>query len=108
MISGTPSKPLPTPGFVGLTQLGSWLPSPLVKGEPISMPLPGIVLQFTFSVKPASAQELELILTKLTAEPGKVRYFAAMLPEGAAASNSGVSYQLFAKEGCDLGSRTVS
>src|SRR5207244_11465189 len=40
--------------------------------------------------------------------PGKLKYFAAMLPEGAKAANAGVSYQPFEMLVCALGLRTVS
>src|SRR5712664_2191151 len=46
-MSATPSRPPPTPGVVGLTQPRSCVPKAVFKGEPISRPWPGIVLQFT-------------------------------------------------------------
>src|ERR1700686_633862 len=91
-MSATPSKPPPTPGVVGLTHPRSCVPNGVVKGEPISKPWPGIVAQFTPSLSPASVQVEGLIAVLLTPAPGNVRYFAAMLPEGAEASNAGVSY----------------
>src|SRR4030088_3584053 len=91
-MSAMPSKPPPIPGLLVLTQPRSCVPSPVFKGEPTARPRPGIVLQFTFSVRPASAQ-VELLMPLLTtAEPGKVRYFEAMLPAGAKASKAEVSY----------------
>src|SRR5579859_1076355 len=92
-MSATPSRPLPRPGLLGLTQLRSCLPKPVVKGEPISRPWPGIVLQLTPSDRPALAHVEGLIPVLTTLEPGKVRYFEAMLPEGAKASKAAVSYQ---------------
>src|SRR5260370_41817543 len=82
----------PVPGVVGLDQPMSWVPKPVVKGVPIFSPWPGIVLQFTPSAKRALAQEEGLIPVLTTPEPGKVRYFAAMLPEGANAARAGVAY----------------
>src|SRR5260370_13086154 len=89
------AHPLPSPavpGLVGLLQPMSCVLKPVVKGVPIFSPWPGIVRQFVPSVRPASAQ-VELLMPVLTTpEPGKVRYFAAMLPEGAKAPKAGVSY----------------
>src|SRR5580700_2564603 len=82
-MSAMPSNPLPTPGFWALVQPGSCFPSPLVKGEPMSRPWPGMVLQFTPSFRPASPQVEGLMLVLETAAPGNVRYFDAMLPDGA-------------------------
>src|SRR5260370_38188532 len=97
----------PVPGVVGLDQPMSWVPKPVVKGVPIFSPWPGIVLQFTPSVRPASAQ-VELLMPVLTTpEPGKVRYFAAMLTEGAKASKAGESYHPL-QVLLELGLRTVS
>src|ERR1700736_592515 len=107
-MSAVPSKPLPNPGLVGLTQLGSCVPKGVVKGEPRSSPWPGIVLQVTFSVRPASAQ-VELLMPLLTTPaPGKERYFEAMLPEGAEESKAAVSYHPLATLAWDWGLRTVS
>src|SRR2546429_1782520 len=98
----------PVPGVVGLVHPMSCVPKPVVKGVPIFNPWPGIVRQFTPSVRPASAQ-VELLMPLLTTpEPGKLRYFAAMLPEGAKAAKAGVSYQPFEMLVCALGLRTVS
>src|SRR6266851_6887395 len=91
-MSATPSRPPPTPGVVGLTQPRSCVPKAVFKGEPISRPWPGIVLQFTPSVRPAVAQVEGLIPWLTTPEPGKERYFAAMLPAGAEAAKDEVSY----------------
>src|SRR5579859_6053540 len=106
-MSATPSRPLPTPGLLGLTQLRSCLPKPVVKGEPISRPWPGIVLQLTPSDRPALAQVEGLIPVLTTPEPGKERYVAAMLPEGAEAANDEVSYQPLPTL-LELGARAVS
>src|SRR5271166_6515814 len=91
----------PQPGSVLLVQPRSCVPNPVVRGVPILSPWPGICTQFAVgcwgvtwaaSMRPASAQ-VELLMPLLTTpEPGKVRYFDAMLPEGAKASNAGVSY----------------
>src|SRR6266480_3499825 len=79
----------PVPGFVEVVQPVSCVPKPAVKGVPRFSPWPGMVRQFT-------------------PEPGKLKYFAAMLPEGAKAANAGVSYQPFEMLVCALGLRTVS
>src|ERR1039457_3439429 len=107
-MSATPSKPLPNPGFVGLTQLGSCVPKAVFKGEPISRPWPGIAMQFTPRVRPASAQVEELMPLLTTPEPGKVRYVAAMLPAGAEESKAEVSYHPLAMWAWAWGLRTVS
>src|SRR5580704_12387591 len=106
-MSAMPSRPPPTPGEVGLDHPRSCVPNGVFRGEPISNPWPGIVAQFTPSLSPASAQVEGLIAVLLTPAPGKVRYFAAMLPEGAEASKAGVSYHPLALP-LELGSRTVS
>src|SRR5438477_349011 len=49
-MSATPSRPPPIPGFVALIQLRSCVPRPDFKGEPISKPWPGMVLQFQNAV----------------------------------------------------------
>ena len=67
-----------------------------------------MVRQFTPSVKPALAQVTLFVPMLTTPEPGKLKYFAAMLPEGAKAANAGVSYQPFEMLVCALGLRTVS
>src|SRR5579864_2805176 len=72
-MSAVPSRPPPTPGFEVLVQVRSWVPSPVFNGEPMSKPWPGIVLQFTFSVSPASAHVEGLIFVLLTPAPGKLR-----------------------------------
>src|SRR6266576_7231591 len=97
----------PVPGLVGLVQPMSCVPKPVVKGVPIFNPWPGIVRQFAPSVRPASAQVALLMRVLTTPEPGKVRYFAAMLPEGAKASKAGVSYHTL-RVLLELGLRTVS
>src|ERR1700756_1175033 len=104
----TPSKPPPTPGFVGLVQPGSCVPKAVFKGEPMSKPWPGIVRQLTPSVRPAFAQVALLMPWLTTAAPGNERYFAAMLPAGAAASNAEVSYHPLDMLVCAWGLRTVS
>src|SRR6266849_202244 len=91
-MSATPSRPPPTPGLLGLTQPRSCVPKAVFKGEPISRPWPGIVRQFTPSVRPALVHAEALIPLLTTPAPGKVRYFAAMLPAGAEESKAGVSY----------------
>src|ERR1700722_7725068 len=59
----------------------------------MSRRLPGIVLQFTPSIRPTTAQvSPAVMIVPLGALPGKLRNFAAMLPAGAAARNAGVSY----------------
>src|SRR5258708_40273823 len=58
-------------------------------------PWPGIVLQFTPSVKPAAAQVAAVVSVPTTALPGKERYFDAILPTGAKAAKAGVSNQAF-------------
>src|SRR6266436_3651472 len=110
--SGLPAVPHPVPappqpGFEGLAQPLSCVPKPVVKGVPIFSPWPGIVRQFTPSVRPASAQVELLIPALTTPEPGKLRYFAAMLPEGAKAAKAGVSYHPLPVL-LELGLRTVS
>src|SRR6266849_7314732 len=97
----------PVPGLVGLVQPISCVPKPVVKGVPIFSPWPVMVLQFTPSARPASAQVEGLIPVLTTPEPGKVRYFAAMLPEGANAAKAGVSYHPLPVL-LELGLRTVS
>src|ERR1700676_1751460 len=106
-MSATPSRPPPTPGLVGLIQPGSWVPKGVLRGEPISRPWPGMVRQFTPSVRPALAQVEGLIPVLTTPEPGKVRYFAGRLPEGAEAGKAEVSYHPLAVLE-ELGSRAVS
>src|SRR5512147_2618260 len=49
-----------------------------------------------------------LTLVLLGTEPAKPRYFAAMLPAGAAEAKVEVSYQALAWFVCDAGLRTVS
>src|ERR1019366_4591189 len=103
-----PPRPSPpVPGLLGLTQPKSCVPKPDVKGEPISKPWPAIVAQFTPSVRPASWQVEELMPLLTTPEPGKLRYFAAMLPAGAEVSKAEVSYHPLAMV-LELGLRTVS
>src|ERR1700721_2546847 len=69
-ISGTGESPLPTPGVLGLTQLRSCVPSPVVRGEPMFRPWPEIVRQFTPSVSPAFWQVAEPITLPATFAPG--------------------------------------
>src|SRR5581483_10455870 len=90
--SGEPSSPPPTPGLLGSTKPGSCVPRGKPRGDPMSSPCPAIVLQFTPSARPMLAQSAGAIELKLTACPGKVKNFSAMLPAGANASNCGVSY----------------
>src|SRR5437899_6154735 len=85
----------PVPGFVEVVQPVSCVPKPAVKGVPRFSPWPGMVRQFTPSVKPALAQVTLFVPMLTTPEPGKLKHFAAMLPEGAKAANAGVSYQPF-------------
>src|SRR5215469_3289139 len=85
-------NPPPTPGVVGL-QVGSCVPSGVVNGDPMFSPCPGTVMQLAPSVRPAVAQVEEIMLFELTPAPGNVRNDEAMLPDGASASNAGVSYQ---------------
>src|SRR5258708_28682861 len=91
-MSAAPSRPPPTPGLLGLAQPRSCVPKAVFKGEPTSRPWPGIVLQLTPSCRPAVAHVEELIPWLTTPEPGKVRYFAAILPAGAEAAKAEVSY----------------
>src|SRR5229473_4655211 len=118
---GLPAVPQPVPappqpGFEGLVQPMSCVPKPVVKGVPIFSPWPGISTQFAVgfrtltwaaSVRPASAQVEGLIPVLTTPEPGKVRYFAAMLAGGANAAKAGVSYHPLPVL-LELGLRTVS
>ena len=107
-MSATLLKPPPTPGLLTLLHVVSCEPRGEVNGEPTFKPWPGIVLQLTPSVRPALAQVTLFVPMLTTPEPGKVRYFAAMLPEGAKAANAGVSYQPFEMLAWALGLRTVS
>src|SRR5689334_21697540 len=107
-MSATPSRPPPTPGLLVLVQPRSWVPNPEASGEPISKPWPGMVAQFTPSVRPASVQVEELMPLLTTPEPGKVRYVAEILPEGPNASKAEVSYQPLETLVWALGLRTVS
>src|SRR4051812_30874494 len=91
-ISGTASSPPPTPGEVGLVHDKSWVPSGPVNGEPISRPWPGMVVQFTPSVRPTSPHVCSMILLAFTPAPGKLRNCEAMLPAGANPPNADVSY----------------
>src|ERR1700728_3892296 len=68
-ISGTLESPPPTPGELGLIQVRSCFVSPVGSGEPIFRPCPGIVLQFTPSASPASAQVAEPTRVPATFEP---------------------------------------
>src|SRR5258708_32627855 len=95
------------PGLLVLAQLRSCVPKPEVNGEPTSRPLPGIVTQFTPSFRPASAQLALLMPLLTTPEPGKLRYVAAMLPEGAEASKAEESYHPLAMLALPWGLRTV-
>src|ERR1700730_13704964 len=106
-MSATLLRPPPTPGLLALVQEVSCLPKPVVKGEPTFKPWPGIVLQFTPSVRPAVAQVAAVLRVPTTPFPGKERYFAAMLPAGAKASKAAVSYQPLPWM-LEKGSRTVS
>src|SRR5258706_5931954 len=106
-MSATPSNPLPSPGLLGLNQLGSCIPKPVVKGDPMSRPWPAMVAQFTLSVRPMFAQVEELMPLLITPDPGKLRYVAAMLPEGAAAAKAKVSNHPLPLS-VVLGLRTVS
>ena len=58
-------------------------------------PWPAMVRQFTPSTRPMVAQVSLLVMMPvvLTAPPGKLRNFEAMLPAGANAAKAGVSYQ---------------
>src|SRR6202022_2557092 len=106
-MSATLLRPLPTPGLLVLARVLSCVPNPGVKGEPMFRPWPGIVLQFTPSVRPAVAQVAAVLRVPTTPLPGKERYFAAMLPAGAKAAKAGVSYQPLPGRAL-RGSRTVS
>src|SRR5579871_6720009 len=86
-------NPPPTPGEVGLVHVRSCVPSPLVSGEPIFKPCPGIVMQFVPSVRPISAQVWLMIPEALTPAPGKLRNCEAIEPDGDSPSNAEVSYQ---------------
>src|SRR5229473_4088864 len=97
----------PVPGVVGLVQPISCVPKPVVKGVPIFSPWPGMVRQFTPSTRPALAHVEGLIPVLTTPEPGKERYFAAMLPAGAEAAKDEVSYHPLPTL-LELGSRAVS
>src|SRR5919109_1177782 len=98
----------PVPGFWGLVHPVSCVPRPVVNGVPRFSPWPGIMWQLTPSTRPASAQ-VELLMPELTTpEPGKVRYFDAMLPDDAKASKAGVSYHPLEILVCALGLRIVS
>src|ERR1700680_467323 len=107
-MSALPSKPPPIPGLEVLPQLRSCVPKAVFKGEPRSRPWPGIVTQFTPSVRPAFLQVEGLMPLLLTPLPGNVRYFDAMLPEGAEESKAAVSYHPLAMLAWDWGLRTVS
>src|SRR5689334_5575617 len=91
-MSATPSNPLPRPGVDELCQVGSCVPRAVVKGEPISNPCPGIVLQFVPSISPILVQVEALIPVACTPAPGKFKYVDAILPFRANLSNAGVSY----------------
>src|SRR6267154_1094057 len=106
-MSATLLRPLPTPGLAALCQDVSCVPSGVVSGEPMFRPWPGIVLQFTPSLRPAVAQVAAVLRVPTTPFPGKERYLEAMLPAGAKAAKAGVSYQPLP---CRLakGSRIVS
>src|SRR5215470_7564709 len=107
-MSATPSRPLPTPGLAVLCQVRSCVPKGVFKGDPMSRPWPGMVRQFTPSCRPASAQVEGLIPLFTMAEPGKLRYVAAMLLEGAEESKDEVSPHSLEMVVTDLGVRTVS
>src|SRR5271166_4403019 len=105
--SGPPLPSPPVPGALVLAQPRSCAPNPAVKGVPRFKPWPGIAVQFTPSVRPASEHWEGLMPLLMGVEPGKLRYFAAILPAGAKASKAAVSYHPF-EGGTDLGVRTVS
>src|SRR5579871_1543398 len=91
-MSATPFafKPPPTPGFDELTQFLSCVPRPVVSSEPMLSPFPAMAMQLS-AVKPALTQLTSLILGLLGIEPAKLKYFDAILPEGASFSKSDVS-----------------
>src|SRR5215472_675066 len=91
--SGPPLPLPPVPGLLGLVQPVSCVPRADVKGVPRFTPWPGMVLQFTPSVSPAVAQVALGLRVPTTLLPGKERYFAAMLPDGAKAAKAAVSNQ---------------
>ena len=78
------SDPPPTPGFEGPVQWGSCVPRGVVNGDPDVQALPGMVMQFTPSVRPAFWHVWLMMLLALTAAPGVVRNLDAMLPEAPA------------------------
>src|SRR5580698_10128892 len=82
-ISGTFESPLLSPGLVGLIQVRSCVPSPVVSGDPMFKPWPGMVTQLTPSLSPACVQVAEPITVPATCDPGKLRYVEAMLFLGA-------------------------
>src|SRR6266446_8149354 len=106
-MSATLLRPLPMPGLASLCQVVSCVPRGVVSGEPIFRPCPGIVLQFTPSVRPAVAQVAAALRVPTTPLPGNERYFEAMLPAGAKAARAAVSYQPLPGR-LETGSRTVS
>src|SRR6516165_3124117 len=85
-MSATPFafRPPPVPGFEAPTQLRSCLPRPVVSGDPIFSPLPGISMQLAV-LKPALTQLTSLMLGLLGIDPANPRYLAAILPDGARA-----------------------
>src|SRR5580704_14946562 len=91
-MSATFDNPLPMPGLLGPVHVRSCVPSVVVSGDPRFKPCPGIVRQFTFSVRPIFAHVSLIIPAALTPAPGKVRNFDAMLLAGANASKAEVSY----------------
>src|SRR5215472_3448030 len=92
-MSATLLRPPPMPGLLVLVQVKSCVPKAVVIGEPTLRPWPGIVLQFTPSVRPAVAQVALPLRVPTTPLPGKERYFAAILPDGAKAAKAAVSNQ---------------
>ena len=72
--SAARAVPLRSPGSWRLVQPKSCVPSPVVKGVPIFSPWPGMVAQFTPSIRPAVAQLVGLMPWLTTPEPGKPRY----------------------------------
>src|SRR6266853_5109100 len=94
-MSGTPSKPPPTPnGVAAVPKVGSGVPRPAFIGEPTSNPWEPRGLQSTPVLKPASSQVLGIIVLKTVPSPGKDNRLLAMLPGAPRPRNCGVSAQV--------------
>src|ERR1700732_3275821 len=97
-MSGTPSRPPPTPnGVAAVPKVESRVPRPALIGEPTSNPwepLAPMGLQSTPVLKPACSQVLGIIVLKTVPSPAKVNSLLAMLPAGACFKYWGVSAQV--------------